>query len=203
MTSKSPPPLPFCKNPGGGGWFDRNSPDPFFLNNLNERVLKLKKKFFSTVCICDNKQQILLQFCSPPRLLLISLVFELRRWPGYQNCSKFIKVFDYVLKFCILPALKAKIAYWLETKITKKCYFFLFLPIFVPIFSWVIIPIIMSHLAFFWLFQRQENIFSYPYDVSSTSRSKSARTWKIKIFFFKKFEKFDKFKTILIPWPSP
>ena len=41
-------------------------------------------------------------------ILLIFLVFEVRKWPGYEKCSEMFKRFDFfgsTTKFCILRAL--------------------------------------------------------------------------------------------------
>ena len=71
----------------------------WFFGRKNFFFRNLFSKYF-TITVCDNKQLHLLQFCTPPPppyTPLIFWVFELWKWPGYQNCSKMFKLFEF---FC-------------------------------------------------------------------------------------------------------
>ena len=139
---------------------------------------------------------------------LIFLVFELRRWPGYQKCSKMFKVFDFFGFEWIWQALKAKNPYCLEKLFSKNAILLIFGQFWG---KFVACSTDQNQFCFHFLNSpKPGEHFSYPHDVSSTPRSRAMRAWKIKIlekklYFFKILKKnvFSKFFFLLSPFPDP
>ena len=93
---------------------------------------------------------------------LIFLVFELRRWPGYQKCSKlhaFFIFFGPKVKLCILQALTAFEDFTWKKNIPKKMQNLQFSPNLRLHLSHVL-HLNFTQTVIFWLCQVQENIFS-------------------------------------------
>ena len=129
------------------------------------------------------------------------IVVELRRWPGYQNCSKIFKVFDFLgleLKFSFCKRLRLKMAIGLKTNL-KKMLIFRFLTIFESEF-WYVVGIKITRFAFFWISQRTENIFHTLMMLLAHLESEiwGLEKWKFwkKNFFSNFFQKIKNFKIL-------